>query len=247
MELSGNTILITGGTSGIGLGLALRLHEAGNRVIVAGRRRELLDTITTEHPGIDAVELDVADPDSIERVRAQLARDRTDLNVVVNNAGIMLEEDIFDAADVRIAEQEVVTNLLGPIRMSYAFAPLLAGKPGAALINVTSALAFVPWAATPTYSATKAAVHSFTDSMRIRLAGSGIQVIEIVPPAVRTALMGQEESDQAMPLDAYLTEVMSLLTADPGAQELVVRSARWARDATADGTYGHLLGTLGRY
>lgn len=160
MKMTGNTILITGGTSGIGLGLALRLHAAGNKVIVAGRRKELLDEITAKNPGIDALVLDVADPDSIARARETVAASHPGLNVLVNNAGIMLRENLLDPAGLPAAEDHVTVNLLGTIRMTYAFLPLLAGKDDAVVLNVTSALAFVPFPSTPTYSATKAALHS---------------------------------------------------------------------------------------
>lgn len=163
MKMTGNTILITGGTSGIGLGLALRLHEAGNKVIVAGRRKELLDGITTEHLGIDALVLDVADPDSIARARETVAASHPGLNVLVNNAGIMLRENLLDPAELKVAEDHVTVNLLGTIRMTYAFLPLLVGKDDAVVMNVSSALAFVPYPSTPTYSATKAALHSFSE------------------------------------------------------------------------------------
>jgi short-subunit dehydrogenase involved in D-alanine esterification of teichoic acids len=241
MNISGNTILITGGTSGIGLGLATRLHHAGNTVIVAGRRAALLDAITSEHPGIASVELDVADPDSIARARKSLEISHPDLNILVNNAGIQLPENPLDPADVRLAEQHIATNLLGPIRMAYTFTSLLTGKEGAAIVNVTSALAFVPFPTTPTYSATKAALHSFTESQRIRLAGTGIQVVEIVPPGVQTELMGQKDSEHAMPLDEFLDQVLALWTENPDAQELVVENARGIRNATADGSYNKLL------
>lgn len=241
MNITGNTILITGGTSGIGLGLALRLHEAGNTVVVAGRRTGLLDTITAEHPGIAAIELDVTDPDSIARARASLENTHPELNILVNNAGIQLKENPLDPSDVRLAEQHISTNLLGPIRTAYAFTPLLAGKEGAAIVNVTSALAFVPFPTTPTYSATKAALHSFTESQRIRLAETGIQVVEIVPPGVRTELMGQQDAEHAMPLDEFLDQVLSLWQENPDAQELVVENAKGIRGAVADGSYGQLL------
>jgi uncharacterized oxidoreductase len=182
VKMSGNTILITGGTSGIGLGLALRLHEAGNKVVVAGRRKELLAEITAEHPGIDALVLDVADPDSIARARATLAASHPGLNVLVNNAGIQMRENVLDPAGLPVAEDHVTVNLLGTIRMTYAFLPLLVGKDAAVVMNVTSSLAFVPFPITPTYNATKAALHSFSESLRIQLAGAdaGVQVIEVV-------------------------------------------------------------------
>ncbi|WP_405959572.1 SDR family NAD(P)-dependent oxidoreductase [Streptomyces sp. NBC_00024] len=246
MKMTGNTILITGGTSGIGLGLALRLHEAGNKVIVAGRRKELLDEITAEHPGIDALVLDVADPDSIARARETVAASHPGLNVLVNNAGIQLLESVLDPAGLQVAEDHVATNLLGPIRMTYAFLPLLVGKPDAVVMNVTSALAFVPFPITPTYSATKAALHSFSESLRIQLAGAdaGVQVIEVVPAGVRTTLMGQQDSEQSMPLDDFLTEALDLLREKPDAKELVVEPARFIRDAVATGSYDDVLAMM---
>ncbi|MBB6415465.1 SDR family oxidoreductase [Streptomyces sp. AK010] len=246
MKMTGNTILITGGTSGIGLGLALRLHEAGNKVIVAGRRKELLDEITAEHPGIDALVLDVADPGSIARAREAVEASHPGLNILVNNAGIQLLESVLDPAGLQAAEDHVATNLLGTIRMTYAFLPLLVGKDDAVVVNVTSALAFVPLPFTPTYSATKAALHSFSESLRIQLAGAdaGVQVIEVVPPAVRTTLMGQQDNDQSMPLDDFLTEVLGLLREKPDAKELVVERARFLRDAVANGSYGEVLAML---
>ncbi|MGW2382870.1 SDR family oxidoreductase [Streptomyces sp. NPDC001658] len=246
MKMTGNTILITGGTSGIGLGLALRLHEAGNKVIVAGRRKELLDEITAEHPGIDALVLDVADPDSIARARETVAASHPGLNILVNNAGIQLLESVLDPAGLQAAEDHIATNLLGTIRMTYAFLPLLVGKDDAAVVNVTSALAFVPLPFTPTYSATKAALHSFSESLRIQLAGAdaGVQVIEVVPPAVRTTLMGQQDNEQSMPLDDFLTEALDLLREKPDAKEIVVERARFLRDAQANGSYDEVLAMI---
>ncbi|GAB2992149.1 SDR family oxidoreductase [Streptomyces pseudoechinosporeus] len=246
MKMTSNTILITGGTSGIGLGLALRLHEAGNKVIVAGRRKELLDEITAEHPGIDALVLDVADPASIARARETVAASHPGLNVLVNNAGIQLLESVLDPAGLQVAEDHVATNLLGTIRMTYAFLPLLVGKDDAVVMNVTSALAFVPFPITPTYSATKAALHSFSESLRIQLAGAdaGVQVIEVVPAGVRTSLMGQQDSEQSMPLDDFLTEALDLLREKPDAKEIVVEPARFIRDAVATGSYDDVLAMM---
>jgi uncharacterized oxidoreductase len=241
VKASGNTILISGGTSGIGLGLALRFHEAGNKVIVAGRRKELLDRITTDHPGIEAVVLDVADGASIIRASEAIAARYPQLNVLINNAGIMQWEDVRDPACLQIAEDTITTNLLGAIRMVYAFLPRLLKKGDAAILNVTSALAFVPFPATPTYSATKAALHSFTEGLRAQLADSSVQVMEIVPPGVRTTLLGQQQDENAMPLEDFLSEVMSLLKATPKAKEIVVERAKPIRDAQANGAYGDLL------
>jgi len=244
LKLTGNTILITGGTSGIGLGLALRLHAAGNKIIIAGRRKALLDEIASDHPGIDAIELDVGEPDSIARAAETLQLTHPELNVLINNAGIMFEESVLDPADVRVAEDHVTVNLLGTIRMTYAFLPQLVGESGGTVINVTSSLAFVPYPATPTYSATKAALHSFSDSLRIQVAASGTQVIEVVPPAVRTDLMNQTDSAYAMPLDEYLTEVMSLLETKPDADEIIVARAEAIRHAFTQGDYKEMLSSF---
>ncbi|MFI1355391.1 SDR family oxidoreductase [Streptomyces sp. NPDC020898] len=244
MKMTGNTILITGGTSGIGLGLALRLHEAGNKVIVAGRRKELLDEITAGHPGIDALVLDVADPDSIARARETVAASHPGLNVLVNNAGIMQRENLLDPAELAVAEDHITVNLLGTIRMTYAFLPLLLGKDDAVVMNVSSALAFVPLPITPTYSATKAALHSFSESLRVQLADRGVQVIEVAPPAVRTTLLGQQDDENSMPLEDFLDETLTLLSNRPDAREIVVERARFTREAEAKGTYDDVLAML---
>jgi short-subunit dehydrogenase involved in D-alanine esterification of teichoic acids len=244
MKTTGNTILITGGTSGIGHGLALRLHEAGNTVIVAGRRKELLDQITAEHPGIESLVLDVTDPASIARAADTLAVSHPQLNVLVNNAGIMLPENLLDPASLPIAEDHVTVNLLGTIRMTYAFLPRLVAQADGVVMNVTSALAFVPLPITPTYNATKAALHSFSESLRVQVAGTPVQVIEVAPPGVQTTLMGQENSDRAMPLDEFLTETMTLLATRPDASEIIVERAKFIRQAEANGVYDQALAML---
>jgi uncharacterized oxidoreductase len=244
MKTAGNTILITGGTSGIGLGLAQRFHTAGNKVIVAGRREELLADIAAEHPGIETVRLDVEDPASIAAAHEDVTRRFPDLNVLVNNAGIMLPETLQDPGHLEVAESTITTNLLGPIRMLAAFTPFLAARNDTVVINVTSGLAYVPLPVTPTYSATKAALHSFTESLRVQLAGTGVQVIEVVPPAVRTTLMNQTDSPHAMPLDEFLSEVMDLFAAQPDATQITVERVRWQRFAEANGTYDEVLAML---
>ncbi|WP_434706222.1 SDR family NAD(P)-dependent oxidoreductase [Pseudomonas sp. Z1-12] len=247
MNSTGNTILVTGSTSGIGLGLALRLHKAGNTVIIAGRRKALLDKIVSEHPGIESVLLDVSDPQSIQRTCETLAISHPKLNVLINNAGIMHWEDLTAAQDLSIAENIVTTNLLGTIRMVYAFIPQLIKQPSATIINVSSALAFVPLPATPTYSATKAAVHSFTQSLRVQLEASPVQVIELAPPGVRTTLLGQENDEHAMPLDEFLNEIFELLEISPTPQELVVERAKPLRFAEASGSHDEILNMLAGY
>jgi uncharacterized oxidoreductase len=247
MKATGNTILITGGTSGIGLGFALRFHQAGNKVIVAGRRKELLDQIRADHPGIETVVLDVADPASIADARDAVTSAYPEVNVLVNNAGIMLPEDLLDADSLRVAEDTIATNLLGPVRMTYAFVPHLVARDNAVIINVTSGLAFVPLPLTPTYNATKAAIHSFSEGLRVQLAGAGVQVIELVPPSVRTTLMGQQDRAEAMPLEDFLSEAMTLLRTQPDATEIVLENVKFMRNAAADGSYDNILAMLSAY
>jgi uncharacterized oxidoreductase len=247
MKATGNTILITGGTSGIGLGFALRFRQAGNKVIVAGRRKELLDQIRADHPGIETVVLDVADPASIADARDAVTSAYPEVNVLVNNAGIMLPEDLLDADSLRVAEDTIATNLLGPVRMTYAFVPHLVARDNAVIINVTSGLAFVPLPLTPTYNATKAAIHSFSEGLRVQLAGAGVQVIELVPPSVRTTLMGQQDRAEAMPLEDFLSEAMTLLRTQPDATEIVLENVKFMRNAAADGSYDNILAMLSAY
>jgi len=244
VKMSGNTILITGGTSGIGLGLAQRLHAAGNTVVIAGRRTGLLAGITAEHPGMSSVVLDVTDPASIASCLQSVTAQHPDLNVLVNNAGIMLPEDLTDPAHLQVAEDTVATNLLGPIRLLAAFVPFLLQRPDAVVMNVSSGLGFVPLPATPTYSATKAAIHAFTQSLRVQLADADVQVLELVPPAVRTDLMGQRDSEHAMPLEAYLDEVVELLRSRPDADEVCVQSVHLLRNAEAEGRHADVLKML---
>ena len=244
MKTTGNTILITGGTSGIGLGLAERFHAAGNTVIVAGRRRELLDSISKANPGVVGIELDVDDPTSIAALRETVKRDHPELNVVITAAGIMRPENLLDPSHVETAEAIVTSNLLGTIRVTAALTPLLSGKADAAIMTVSSGLAFVPLAITPTYNATKAGIHAYSDVLRHQLAPAGIQVIELVPPAVQTALMGMETSDRAMPLADFLTEVMELVASEPDAHEILVENVKPLRLAVANGSYDSMFAML---
>jgi len=244
MKTSGNTILITGSTSGIGLGLAVRFHEAGNKVIVAGRRRDLLDQITSDYPGIEAIELDIADAESVKRA-SKLATERyPDLNIVINNAGIMLSENVLDSDSFNIAQQTVEINLLGTIRMIYAFLPQLIQKKDSFIINVSSALAFVPFPVAMTYSATKAALHSFTQSLRVQLSDTPVRVIELAPPGVRTTLFGQQNKEHAMPLNEFLDETFTLLHANSTPDEIIVERAKFLRTAEAAGNYESALKML---
>ncbi|BBJ41075.1 oxidoreductase [Streptomyces antimycoticus] len=244
VKISGNTIFIPGATSGIGLGLALRLHAAGNKVIIAGRREEQLRRITAEHPGVESVVIDTTDPSSVKKAAETVQTRFPETNVLITMAGIMRPEDFHTGDFLGTAEATVDTNLLGPLRLIAAFTEFLAAKPEATLMTVSSGLAFVPLPLTPTYSATKAAIHSLTSALRVQLADTGVQVIELVPPAVRTALMGQENAENAMPLDDYLSEVMTLLETRPDADEILVENVKLLRFAEANGSYDEVLGLL---
>ncbi len=244
MNINDNTIFIAGGTSGIGLGLARRFQAAGNQVIVGGRRTELLEQIAVEHPGIETVVIDTTDPDSITTAATNVLNRFPELNVLVTMAGIMEPEDVHTADFLSVAERTVTTNLLGPIRLLAAFTEALATRPHAAIITVSSGLAFVPLPFTPTYNATKAAIHSLSRGIRVQLADTSIQVIELIPPAVRTTLMGQQDSERAMPLEAYLDETMTLLETLPDADEIVVDNVKFLRDAETNGRYDHVLALL---
>ncbi len=244
MNINGNTIFIAGGTSGIGLGLALRFQAAGNRVIIGARRTALLGQIAAEHPGIETVVIDTADAGSITAAAADVLNRFPDLNVLVAMAGIMEPEDVHTADFLGVAERTVTTNLLGPIRLLAAFTEAFAAQPDATIITVSSGLAFVPLPLTPTYNATKAAIHSLSRGIRAQLANTSIQVIELIPPAVRTALMGQQDSEQAMPLQTYLDETMTLLETRPDADEIVVEGVKFLRDAESNGNYDHVLALL---
>ncbi|PPF79637.1 oxidoreductase [Subtercola sp. Z020] len=245
MNISGNTIFIPGGTSGIGLGLAQRFAAAGNQVIVGGRRRELLEQIARDNEGIEGVYIDTADAASIAEVSAEVQRRWPATNVLIAMAGIMRPEDLRSADFLSTAEQIVTTNLLGPLRLVAAFTSFFAAQPSATIVTVSSGLAFTPLKATPTYNATKAAIHSFTEILRLQLAETSVQVIELVPPAVQTTLMpGQESSENAQPLDEFLTEVMDLLESQPEAQEILVERVKLLRFAEVNGTYDQVLGML---
>ena len=234
MRLTGNTILITGGGSGNGLAHAEQFHQRGNQVIVAGRRQSALDTAIAANPGMRSVVLNIEDPAGIASVAQKLTRDFPELNVLLNNAGIMRPEDLRKGATAD-AESVVTTNLLGPIRLTAALMPHLLSQPAASIVNVSSGLAFVPLAMTPTYCATKAAIHSYTQSLRYQLKDTSVKVIEIIPPWVATELMGPTPSDpRAMPLDKFIAETMEILAT--GAEEICVQNVMMLRNAAAGGS-----------
>lgn len=244
MNITGNTIFIPGATSGLGLGLALRFQAAGNHVIVGGRRTALLDRIVAEHAGIDAVQIDTADPASIERATAQVIAEHPDLDSVILMAGIMEPEDLHTPDFLTTAERTISTNLLGPIRLIAALVPHLSTRPSATIMTVSSGLAFVPLPITPTYNATKAAIHSFSQSLRVQLADTSIQVMELAPPAVATSLMGQEDDSNAMPVDEFLDETMSIIASQPDADEILVERVKFLRNAEREGRFDDVLAIL---
>ncbi|MBY4897240.1 SDR family oxidoreductase [Cupriavidus sp. AU9028] len=228
MKLSGNTIFITGGTSGIGRALAEAFHQRGNTVIVGGRRKALLDEVAAANPGIGAIEFDVADPASIERAAATLIEQYPALNVLVNNAGIMPFDDAAGAIDDAVSRRILDTNLLGPIRLTSALIEHLKAQPEATIIHNTSVLAYVPLAATAVYSASKAALHSYALSQRFLLRETNVRVQEIAPPWVDTDLVRKSGDPRAMPLDAFIAETMAKLEGDD--EEVIVDAVRPMRD-----------------
>ena len=238
MKTIGNTILITGGGSGIGRGIAEAFHKLGNKVIIAGRRKQVLEDTTAANPGMSSVILNIEDPANIREVAAKLATDYPALNVVIHNAGIMRRENLLaQPADLADVEATITTNLLGPIRLTAALLPQLQKQPHATIVTVTSGLAFVPLALTPTYCATKAAIHSYTESLRYQLKSTNIEVVELAPPYVQTELMGsaQAADPRAMPLADFLAEVTEILKTQPNATEILVERVKPLRFSAENG------------
>ena len=247
MKPSGNTILITGGGPGIGQALAQRLHDADNTVIVAGRRQNALDETIAGRANMHALVLDIESPEGIADFTERLLRAYPSLNVLINNAGIMRFEDLAQTHDVADAEATITTNLLGPIRLINSLTDHLVKQPDAVVINVTSGLAFVPLTTTPTYNATKAAIHSYTIALREVLKGK-VEVIELAPPAVQTGLTpGQETRPGYQPLTDFTDEVMALLTQQPTPPEILVERVRFLRFAEANGQFDETLTKLNAF
>ncbi len=238
MQTTGNTILITGGGSGIGRALAAAFHSRGNQVVITGRRPQALAETAAAYPGMLWRQLDIQNADAIRQFAIAAAAEFPSLNVLINNAGIMLNENLR-APSGTVAEETIATNLLGPIRLTAALLPHLLTRPAATVLNVTSGLAFVPLAVAATYCATKAAMHSYTQSLRYQLQGSAVKVVEIIPPYVQTELQGERQASdpRAMPLADYIAETMRLLEGDPAAEEVLVDRVKPVRFAEADGKH----------
>ncbi|MEN3540917.1 SDR family NAD(P)-dependent oxidoreductase [Microbispora sp. ZYX-F-249] len=246
MQISGNTVFIPGATSGIGLALAIALRDRGNTVIVGGRRTDLLERIAAEHPGIGTVRIDTADAESIRVAAKQVLTDHPGLNVLVTMAGIMRVEDWHRPESfLASAESVMTTNVLGPIRLIAAFIEHLQAQPDATIMTVSSGLAFAPLKVTPSYNASKAAIHMLSESIRLQLADTGVKVVELEPPSVRTSLLpGQQDNETAMPLDEFVAEVMSLLEARPDATEIQVERVKFLRYGEARGDYDQVVATI---
>jgi len=247
MKISGNTILITGGTSGIGRALAEVFHARGNQVIISGRRQALLREVMEANPGMQSAVLDIKNAQAIRTVAEQVRRDFPALNVVIHNAGIQRFESLKEGR-LDDAEATIATNLLGPLRFNAALLPHLLHQPRATVITVSSGLAFVPLAATPTYVATKAAVHAYTQALRVQLHDTAVQVIELVPPYVQTELkgVGEPQDPAAMPLADFIAEVMKLLETEPDAPEILVERVKGLRFAEANGNYQAVFSGMNR-
>lgn len=245
MDTRNDTILITGGGSGIGKAMAEALHARGATVIIAGRRRKALETVAAANPGMAFETLDVGDPAAIEAFAARVVETHPNLNVVINNAGVMVPEDLTaEPVDLTIAEQTIAINLLGPIRLTAALLPHLKRKAAATVVTVSSGLAFVPLAATPTYSATKAAIHSWSQSLRHQLKETSVEVIEWAPPAVATDLMpGHAENPNSMPLADFTAESLALFEAG-GHDEILVERVKFLSGSAGRGDYGKVFEAL---
>jgi uncharacterized oxidoreductase len=246
MDTKNNTILVTGGGSGIGRGLAEAFHKLGNQVIISGRRTKVLIEVTAANPGMKSLALDIEDPAGVKAFAAKIIADFPKLNAVIHNAGIARMENLMELKDVSDSEAMVATNVLGPIRLNAALLPHLVKQPKATVMTVSSGLAFVPLTASPTYSATKAFLHSYTLSLRHQLQGTKVQVIELPPPYVQTELGGpaQATDPRAMPLIEFIAEVMDILTAQPDAEEVVVKRCEPLRYAAETGNFDKAFGMV---
>jgi uncharacterized oxidoreductase len=247
MKISGNTILITGGGSGIGRELARRWHDLGNTVIVAGRNPGPLAETADGRADIHAMTFDVADAASVARFASEVVAAFPALNVLVNNAGIMRYEDITARRSLEDAEATITTNLLGPIRLIDGLISHLKAQPDAGVVNVSSGLAFVPMPKAATYSATKAALHSYTVALRAALAGA-VEVIEIIPPAVQTELTpGQSSREGYLPLETFIDQVMAQFEGGNPPQEICVPNTLFLRNAEIEGRFNDALAMTSRF
>jgi short-subunit dehydrogenase involved in D-alanine esterification of teichoic acids len=239
MDISNRTVFIAGATSGIGLELARRFAAAGSTVIVGGRRTDLLAQIAAE--GLATVQIDVTDQDSIDRARDTILHTHPNLDTIVTMSGVMIPEDLRDHAHFRAAEKTIDINLLGTIRVIDAFTPHLIARGTGTIITVTSGIGFLPFPVMPTYAASKAGVHAYSEALRAQLDGTGIEVAELVPPAVATTPEHAQRNPRALGLAEFATEVMDLLQTNPTPHEILVQGVLMHRWAERDGTYAELV------
>jgi len=235
MKLTNNTILITGGGSGIGLALAKTFRKAGNEVIVSNRSKERLAKAKAE--GFAAYEVDMSDAGDIQALARRVMADYPALNGVIQNAGIMQAENLRTGNSGQVQDETVAVNLLGPMRLNNALIPHFLEQKSAFIMTVTSGLAFLPSAMFPTYCATKAAIHSYSQGLRYQLQDTPIEVLELAPPYVQTSLTGEHQMSDpnAMPLDAFVNEVMAILKDKPEAKEVLVERVGFLRFAESKG------------
>ena len=235
MQLTDNTILITGGGSGIGLALARAFRDLGNTVIVSNRSEKRRTTARAE--GFATYEVDMADPASIDEMANRVLADYPALNGVIQNAGIMQPENLTTGASRHVQDETIAINLLGPMRLNNALVPRFLERKSAFIMTVTSGLAFLPAAMFPTYSATKAAIHSYSQSLRYQLKDTAIDVLELAPPYVQTELTGahQASDPNAMPLDEFTGEVMAILKNKTNVREVLVERVNFLRLAESKG------------
>lgn len=215
MELANSKILITGGATGIGLGLTERFLQHGNTVIICGRREDLLNKIASEHPNVIAKACDLSNPQSREELYSWVVENHPDLAAFINNAGIQNWMDIADADFMERAHAEIITNIEAPMHLTKLFSQLPSLK---TLVNVTSGLAFVPASKIAVYSATKSFLHSFTLSTRYLLKDKGIEVIELIPPALNTDLGGTGIHNNFPPVSGFIDKVFEDL--EKGEEEI---------------------------
>lgn len=246
MDITTSTVFIPGATSGIGRALALALHRAGSTVVVGGRRPELLEQIAAEHPGVGAVHIDTTDPASIQAAADEVLERWPGLDTLITMAGVMQAEDWHHPDGfLASAERILTTNVLGPIRLIGAFVEHLQTRPEATIMTVSSGLAFAPLRVTPSYNASKAAIHMLSESLRLQLADTSVRVVELAPPAVQTDLMpGQATSEHAMPLEAFVDEVMGILRDQPEVDEVLVERVKFLRFGEARGDYPQVVAAL---
>jgi uncharacterized oxidoreductase len=231
MELKGNTVLVTGGATGIGLAIAQRFINAGSKVIVCGRREEKLKEVKSRFPNLHTYQCDLADDKEREKLYQHVMNEFPDINVLVNNAGVQRRFKLTDVNDSwDVVREEIAINIDALIHLSILFIPHLNKHKKAAIINVSSGLAFVPGAFAPVYSATKAAVHSFTLSLRHQLSNSPVQIIEVAPPAVNTDLGGPGLHTFGVHVDEFADSVMERI--ERGELEVGYGTSEKARQAS---------------